>query len=125
MQYLTYEEYKELGGEVCDLTAFKRYISRACGIIRKETHNRIEQMKETPVEVKFACREIIEYLAKNVTDGKITSKSQTAGAISESESYIIKSVDDVQNEIDSILLDYLSGVTDHKGTPILYRGCCV
>ena len=41
MQYLTYEEYTEIGGTL-DLAAFNRNIDRACGIIDNATHNRIE-----------------------------------------------------------------------------------
>ena len=35
----------------------------------------------------------------------------------------IKSVDDMRNDIDNILFDYLGSVTDDNGTPLLYRGC--
>ena len=52
MQYLTYEEYTEIGGTL-DLTAFNRNIDRACGIIDNTTHNRIEYMDDVPSEKKY------------------------------------------------------------------------
>ena len=51
MTYLTYGEYAEMGG-ICDLTAFNRYIDRACCIIDNATHNRIEYMSEVPQRAK-------------------------------------------------------------------------
>lgn len=124
MQYITYSEYSSLGG-VCDLTAFERYIDRACGIIDVATHNRIEAMESVPRQAKAACRDLIEYLANNAdtSEKTVASRSQSAGSVSESESYTIKSVDDMRNDVDNILFDYLGSVTDDNGTPLLYRGC--
>ena len=45
MLYLTYEKYKEIGGEQSE-TAFNKNINRACGVIDNFTAGRIEKMKE-------------------------------------------------------------------------------
>lgn len=123
MTYLTYEEYAEIGG-VLDLAAFNRNIGRACGVIDSNTHHRIENMDSVPTLVKDCCRDLVEYLGNNSVVGKtISSKSQSAGGVSESESYTVKTADDMYGDILNILHDYLGGLTDDNGTPLLYRGC--
>ena len=122
MTYLTYDEYSEMGG-ICDLTAFNRNIDRACGIIDNATHNRIECMAEVPKRAKAFCRDLVEYLAKNdTTETAVTSRSQSAGGVSESESYATKTADDVYGDIQNMLYDYLGNEKDDNGTPLLYRG---
>lgn len=123
MIYLTYEEYSNIGG-ICDLTAFNRNIDRACGIVDNATHNRIECMAEVPQRAKALCRDLVEYLARNSTsDMVVSSRSQSAGGVSESESYATKTADDVYGDIQNMIYDYLLNVTDDNGTPLLYRGC--
>ena len=123
MIYLTYDEYTEIGGTL-DLTAFNRNIDRACGVIDNETHNRIECMAEVPQRAKALCRDLIEYLARySTSDMVVSSRSQSAGGVSESESYATKTADDVYGDIQNMIYDYLLNVTDDKGTPLLYRGC--
>ena len=122
MQYLTYEEYTEIGGTL-DLTAFNRNIDRACGVVDTETRNRVENMKEMPRQVKACCRDLTEYLHNNSTLAKsVSSKSQSAGGVSESESYSEKTADEMYGDIQNILCDYLYGLCDDKGTPLMYRG---
>ena len=122
MIYLTYDEYSAMGG-ICDLTAFNRNIDRACCIIDNATHNRIECMAEVPQMAKALCRDLVEYLARNdTTEISVTSRSQSAGGVSESESYETKTADDVYGDIQNMIYDYLLNVTDDKGTPLLYRG---
>ena len=123
MIYLTYDEYSEMGG-ICDLTAFNRNIDRACGVIDNATHNRIEYMADIPQKVKALCRDLVDYLARNdATEMSVTSRSQSAGGVSESESYATKTADDVYGDIKNMIYDYLLNVTDDNGTPLLYRGC--
>lgn len=122
MIYLTYDEYVEIGG-ICDLTAFNRNIDRACGVIDNATHNRIEYMADVPQRAKALCRDLVEYLARNdTTEIAVTSRSQSAGGVSESESYATKTTDDVYGDIQNMIYDYLLNVTDDKGVPLLYRG---
>lgn len=122
MTYLTYDEYSAMGG-ICDLTAFNRNIDRACGIIDNATHNRIECMAEVPQRAKALCRDLVEYLVENNGVKIVTSKSQSAGGVSESENYATKTSDDVYGDIQNMLYDYLGNETDDNGTPLLYRGC--
>lgn len=123
MQYLEYQEYLNIGG-VLDSTAFNRYITRACGVITNATHNRISEMATVPDEVKAACRDLVEYIASNADTGKtVTSRSQSSGPVSQSESYEIKSQEQQDTEMYNIMRDYLMSVEDDSGTALLYRGC--
>lgn len=123
MIYLTYEEYSNIGG-ICDVTAFNRNIDRACGVIDNATHNRIEYMAEVPQRAKALCRDLVEYLARySTSDMVVSSRSQSAGGVSESESYATKTADDVYSDIQNMIYDYLLNVTDDNGTSLLYRGC--
>ncbi len=123
MQYLTFKEYTEIGG-MCEETAFNRNIVRASGIITNATFGRIEKMLSVPDEVKALCRDLIEYIHNNPsTEKSISSKSQSAGGVSESESFIVKSKDEQAQDIENMVFDYLMSVKDNAGTPLLYRGC--
>jgi hypothetical protein len=123
MIYLTYEQYKEIGGTL-EEAAFVRNIDRVCGIIDNATHNRIECMAEIPQRAKALCRDLVEYLARySTSDMVVSSRSQSAGGVSESESYVTKTDVELQAEIDNMIADYLMTETDDNGTPLLYRGC--
>ena len=122
MQYLTYEEYTEIGGTL-DLTAFKRNIDRVCGIIDSYTHNRLHCMNDIPQQVKVCVRDLAEYVANNSNGKTISSKSQSSGGVSESESYVTKTLEETKAEIENIIYDYLSSITDNFCVPLLYRGC--
>ena len=122
MIYLTYDEYSAMGG-ICDLTAFNRFSDRAFGIVDNATHNRIEYMADVPQRAKALCRDLVEYLARNgTTENSVTSRSQSAGGVSESESYATKTADDVYGDVQNMLYDYLGNEKDDKGTPLLYKG---
>ena len=123
MIYLTYTEYKEIGGAL-EETAFNRNIDRACGIIDNATHNRIECMAEVPQKAKALCRDLIEYLANDFGSSKqVSNHSQSAGGVSESESFVIRSIEERAGEVGDMVKDYLLNEVDDNGTPLLYRGC--
>lgn len=121
MIYLTYDEYKAIGGTL-EEAAFNHNIDRACGVIDNATHNRIDCMAEVPQRAKALCRDLVEYLVENNGVKIIKGKSQSAGGVSESESYEIKTADDVYGDIQNMLYDYLGNEKDGKGVPLLYRG---
>lgn len=122
MLYLTYEEYQSIGG-VVDESAFKRYIFKACSIIDKETFNRVEKESIVPDCVKYLCRDLVEYFSNHdSTEKNISSKSESAGVISESVSYVNKSAKDISEEIERTLSDYLDSSTNSNGVAWRYRG---
>ena len=120
MQYLTYEEYQEIGGTL-DLTAFSRNIDRACAMIDNRTQSRLECFDEIPQIVKVVCADMVDYISTNTVDKTITSKSQSAGGVSESESYAVKTADDFANDLDRIF-EPLGLVKTKNGIQIDYRG---
>lgn len=123
MNYLKYEEYKNIGG-ICDVTAFNRYIDRACSSIDNATYNRVSEMTEIPTRVKSCCRDLVEYYSNygNVSTKGVTSWSESAGAVSESVSYDSKDTEMIKTDVDNIIYDYLFNLTDDNGTPLLYKG---
>ena len=121
MQYLTYEGYIEIGGTL-DLTAFKRNIDRACAMIDIRTQSRLEAFENIPQIVKIVCADLVEYIATNTVEKPIvTSKSQSAGGVSESESYAVKTAEDFASDLD-IIFEPLGVVKTKNGISILYRG---
>ena len=121
MTYLTYEEYSNMGG-VLDLTAFNRNIDRACAMIDNRTQSRLECFEEIPQIVKIVCADLVDYIANNSVDKAIvTSKSQSAGGVSESESYAIKTAEDYSADLDRIF-EPLAVVKTKNGISILYKG---
>jgi diphthamide synthase subunit DPH2 len=102
MTYLTYEEYSNMGG-VLDLTAFNRNIDRVCAMVDIRTQSRLEAFEDIPQLVKIVCADLVDYIAKNAVDKPIiTSKSQSAGGVSESESYATKAEEDYLADLDRI-----------------------
>lgn len=121
MTYLTYEEYSNMGG-VLDLTAFNRNIDRACAMIDNRTQSRLECFEEIPQIVKIVCADLVGYIATNAVEKPIvTSKSQSAGGVSESESYSTKTAEDFASDLDRIF-EPLGVVKTKNGISILYRG---
>ena len=121
MQYLTYEEYQEIGGEL-DSTAFNSNIGRACAMIDIRTHSRLDEFEKTPQIVKLVCAELVDYIATNtVQKPVVTSKSQSAGGVSESVSYSVKTAEDYANDIDR-MFEPLGTIKTKNKISVLYRG---
>ena len=121
MTYLTYEEYTEIGGTL-EETAFKRNIDRACGFVDAHTFCRLQGVLTVSQRVKACIRDLVEYLATNSSSKTVVSKSQSAGNVSESESYAAKSQDELNAEMLDIVYDYLATEVSNCGTPLMYRG---
>lgn len=120
MAYLTYTEYKEIGGTL-DETAFNRNIDRACVMIDVRTQSRLECFEEIPQSVKVVCADLVEYIATNTVEKAVTSRSQSAGGVSESESYAVKTAEDYSADLDRIF-EPLQVVKTKNGISILYKG---
>ena len=110
-----------MGGELNE-TAFKRNIDRACAMIDNRTQSRLECFEKIPKIVKVVCADLVDYIANNsVNKAVVTSKSQSAGGVSESESYATKTADDYSADLDKIF-EPLGIVKTKNGISILYRG---
>ena len=120
MRYLDYQEYVSIGG-VCDATAFNRNIDRACAMIDNRTQSRLECFEEIPKIVNVVCADLVDYISTNTVEKVITSKSQSAGGVSESESYATKTAEDYSADLDRIF-EPLAVVKTKNGVSILYKG---
>ena len=120
MEYLTYEEYKGIGGTL-EETAFNRNIERAYAMIDIRTHSRLLEFEEIPKIVKIVCVDLLDYISTNTVEKVVTSKSQSAGGVSESESYAEKTAEDYSADLDRIF-EPLAVVKTANGISILYRG---
>ena len=123
MEYITFDEYVEIGG-ILERTAFDRYSARTFSRIAEETQRRIDAMSIVPKEVKHLCRDLIEYMHNNLNQEKaLSSTSQSQGGTSEGEVYVYIKPSEHENNISDIIYDYLGSVEDDNGVPLLYRGC--
>jgi hypothetical protein len=120
MQYLTYEEYTKIGGKL-DETAFNRNIDRASTMIDVRTQSRLDEFEEKPKIVKTVCADLIDYICANTVEKSVTSKSQSAGGVSESESYAVKTADNYATDLERIF-EPLYVVKTKNGISILYKG---
>lgn len=127
-QYLTYEEYKALGGTL-DLTPFNLLEFEARRQIDIRTFNRLKNGENIPQEVKLCVYNLINSInefatsTSNVTsNGNIASENTDGYSISyittDKISDIVKSK---QSEIDDIIRTYLLGVV-YNGEHLMYIG---
>ena len=121
MHYLTYNEYQSIGGTLTE-AAFNRNIDRAELMIDRRTQKRLRDLESLPEEVKPLCRDLVEYIAENTVQKAITSRSQSAGGVSESESYATLTAEEYAAKIDEMFADYLSTVYTKNGICVLYKG---
>jgi hypothetical protein len=124
-KYLTYKEYKALGGRL-DQTPFNLLEFEARRKIDEKTFNRVKGIKEIPQEIKMCMFNLINSLNsysnensnnKNVASESVGSYSVsyvTGGTIQE----IVKSKD---VELNNIIRTYLMGVIVN-GEHVLYLG---
>ena len=120
MEYLTYEEYKGIGGTL-EETAFNRNIERAYAMIDIRTHSRLLEFEEIPKIVKIVCVDLLDYISTNTVEKVVTSRSQSAGGVSESESYAEKTAEDYSADLDRIF-EPLTVVKTKNGISVLCKG---
>jgi hypothetical protein len=122
MQYLSYDEYINLGGNLLDLSAFQKNIDRACAMADGRTKGRLAKFEEVPMLAKIVIRDTVDYISSNSVEKPIvSSKSQSAGGVSESESYTIKTAEDYHTDLDRIF-EPLSTIYTANGVCLTYRG---
>lgn len=131
--YLTYEEYKDMGGTL-DETAFNDIEFEAESIINYYTFNRLKNEKEQCTEVKMLMMYLIRniQIARDSTDSSISAGEVSDKAIASqsndgvSVSYNVLSQKDIMdanavNQFNAIHR-YLNGVKNSLGQLVLYRG---
>ena len=121
-QYLTYQEYKGLGGTL-DLTPFNVLEFEARRRIDELTYNRLVGGENIPDEVKMCEFAIINKVLKSYDEEIGRGKtSESVGSYSVSyNSDIKKLIEDKKIEIQDIISTDLFGVV-YNGEHILYGG---
>lgn len=123
-QYLTYDEYKALGGTI-DQTPFNLLEFEARKKIDERTQSRLKGIEDIPQELKmcvFSLIDVIDSYNIKTSNKNIASESVDGYSISYVSSNqfeeVVKSKD---KEIDYVIRTYLTN-TIINGVPILYLG---
>ena len=116
-QYLTYDEYKALGGNL-DQTPFNLLEFEARKEVDKYTFNRLVNLKTQNQDVKLCVYALISKI-KKYNDISYVSSVNTDGY---SESYSKPATKEEQKERYCIIETYLINCKLDNGTPYLYRG---
>lgn len=130
-QYLTYDEYQELGGTLTE-TPFSLLEFKARKYIDKYTFGRLINLENQSQEVKLCEYEIIEKLRSYDTsndNSTITNKniaSESIDGYSITYANTITNVSQIEEgkekEIQDIIYTDLANSKLENGTPYLYRG---
>lgn len=122
-QYLTYEEYKSLGGTLGEMP-FNILELKARQIINERTQNRLKNIEEMPQECKICVYDLINTMNKyNLSNNSINSNISSENTDGYSVTY--KSGTELTNEQKKQYNDIME--TDLYGViidnmPILYLG---
>ena len=127
-QYLTYEEYKGLGGTLPEMP-FNILEFETRKRIDNRTQNRIKYMDSKPNEVKICVNAMINTLVQYVVD---SSKSINKNVASESidgysvsfitGSQIQEAIKSKKSELEDIMQTYLGDIRTSYNIPVLYLG---
>ena len=119
-QYLTYEEYRGLGGTL-DLMPFNLLEFEARKIIDKYTFNRLKNLATQVDEIKMCSYKLINNL--NSYNKIIEEKSAIASESTDGYSVSYTNNNVAENKIfEDIIRTYLMNCKLDDGTPYLYCG---
>ena len=121
--YIDYEFYQVNGG-TAEESAFPRLEFMARRRVDHYTFGRVAAMEEVPEEVKRLMVELINMFSANDV-AALLSTPQLTGFSNDgySESYgAAVTVADLAEGVDALIFDYLAGVLDDTGVPLLYAG---
>lgn len=126
-QYLTYNEYKLLGGAL-DIMPFNLSEFNARKILDRRTQNRLAGIdtQDIPQEVKLCINEMIKALQSydSVTTRNKAVSSETTDGYSVSYNTTDKDFTNAKNnELEDIMGQYLGDVSVNN-VPILFLGVC-
>lgn len=115
-QYLTYNEYKELGGNLSEMP-FKLLEYRAEKKVDEQTSNRFRKISEYPQELKLCINELMTEIKKYNDSGN--KSSETVGNYSVSYDKPVTAEKD--KSLNNIIKSYLSN-TKIDDIYVLYCG---
>ena len=122
-QYLTYEDYKSLGGTLGEMP-FNILELKARQIINERTQNRLKDVEKIPQEVKICVYDLIQIIKKYNNSNNSTSSNISSENI-DGYSVTYKSGTELTEEQkkqydDAMETDLYGVIVDN--TPILYLG---
>ena len=122
-QYLSYEEYKSLGGTLGEMP-FNILELKAQQIINERTQNRLKDVEKIPQEVKICVYDLIQIINKYNNSNNSTSSNVSSENI-DGYSVTYKSgtelTEEQKKQYDDVIETDLYGVIVDN-TPILYLG---
>ena len=124
-QYLTYNEYKALGGNL-DQTPFNLLEYEARRIIDNRTLQRLKGIEIIPQEVKMCMFSLINTINSYASQGQTSKNISSESVGSYSVSYITgtqiqETINSKNAELTDIVLNYLTGVIVN-GEHLVYLG---
>ena len=122
-QYLTYEEYKSLGGTLGEMP-FNILELKARQIINERTQNRLKDIEKIPQEVKICVYDLIQTINKynnsnNSTSSNISSENTDGYSVTYKSGTEL--TEEQKKQYDDVMETDLYGVIVDN-TPILYLG---
>ena len=133
--YLTYDEYRNMGGSVLEETTFQQLEFEARTVIDWWTFNRLQNETEYPEAVKRCILRMIQLIRDKqqamVVDTQSSDGSVKAGIASESNDGVSttyntlsakEAVETMQKELEDTVRMYLTGIKNSLGYSLLYRG---
>lgn len=120
-QYLSYEEYKSLGGTLGEMP-FNILELKARQIINERTQNRLKNVEDIPVEVKVCVYHLVNIASSyqnKVSDVSVASESTDGYSISYKSGTDL--TEEQKKQCDDVMETDLYGVIVDN-TPILYLG---
>lgn len=122
-QYLTYEEYKSLGGTLGEMP-FNILELKARQIINERTQNRLKDVEKIPQEVKICVYDLIQTINKynnsnNSTSSNISSENTDGYSVTYKSGTEL--TEEQKKQYDDVMETDLYGVIVDN-TPILYLG---
>ena len=122
-QYLTYEEYKSLGGTLGEMP-FNILELKARQIINERTQNRLKDVEKIPHEVKICVYDLIQIINKynnsnNSTSSNISSENTDGYSVTYKSGTEL--TEEQKKQYDDVMETDLYGVIVDN-TPILYLG---
>ena len=122
-QYLSYEEYKSLGGTLGEMP-FNILELKARQIINERTQNRLKDVEKIPQEVKICVYDLIQTINKynnsnNSTSSNISSENTDGYSVTYKSGTELTEEQKKQYD-DAMETDLYGVIVDN--TPILYLG---
>lgn len=126
MQYLTYDEYRRMGGEL-EETDFSTKEQEAEMEINFLTDRRLVLDTAIPQEVKNLVFNLIDLISQKAdyesTDsGTVASVSNDGVSVSYNKQTAQEFLDGYEDNLKKMIVKYLYGLTNQAGEPLIYRG---